>query len=96
MNDLPGLQDAIRKAVGCDSSHVESVDVTEMFQGQAVWEGTVEVFDLIGDAKTPRCYAWNYRQDDGTTRYMMIFHVPPVDSPRKAVQAAIAAENRSK
>ena len=40
------LQDAIRHMHGCESTYVESVPVTETFQGKTVWEGEVQVFDL--------------------------------------------------
>ena len=44
---------------GGTATHVQSVPVKETFQGQAVWEGVVEVFDLEGNAKSTRAYAWS-------------------------------------
>ncbi len=51
---LPALQDAIRHLQGCESRHVESADVREAFDGATVWEGNVQVFDLIGHAMAAR------------------------------------------
>ena len=40
------LQEAIRHIYTRSQRYVETVPVTEEFQGQTVWEGEVEVFDL--------------------------------------------------
>ena len=94
MNDLPALQDAIRKLHGCKSRHVGSVPVRETSQDKAVWEGTVEESDLIDHPNANRCYAWNHDQDDGGTRYIAVLELPPADSARRAVKLAIAAHAR--
>jgi hypothetical protein len=87
---LAHLQKAIKATHGCDSKHVEQVPVRETYQGKTVWEGNVEVFDLIGHAKTKRCYAWAYDVEDGS-RTLAVLELPPVISPITAVRAAIAA-----
>lgn len=91
------LQDVIRKLHGVESSHVESVPVTELFQGQTVWDGTVEVFDLHGHPDTHRIYAWSHETDktDKPKRSVTVLHIPPVVSPQTAVQAAILQEYRN-
>jgi len=45
-------------------SNVESVPVKEVFEGQTAWQGTVEVFDLIGHPKAKRAYAWTFSVGD--------------------------------
>lgn len=92
MADTTALRRAIRKLHGCDSRHVESVRVTETFQGKTVWDGTVEVFDLIGHPTAKRAYAWAHETDQGKMRYVAVLREGPVDSPQKAVRAAIVAE----
>lgn len=87
------LQKAIQAMHGCESRHVQSVPVREVFRGETAWQGTVEVFDLIGHAKAKRCYAWSY-QDGGETKSTAVLEIPPVDSPQTAVMVAIAAEAR--
>jgi hypothetical protein len=49
------LQEAIQNMHGCDSTWVEAVPVRETFLSETVWEGTVQVFDLIGhpDSTSP-------------------------------------------
>jgi hypothetical protein len=70
------------------------VPVTETFEGQTVWDGDVQVFDLIDCAEADRSYAWSYETEGGRRRFFVVLHKPPVDSPNKAVQAAIASEPR--
>lgn len=73
---------------------MESARVTETFQGKTVWDGTVEVFDLIGHPTAKRAYAWAHETDQGKTRYVAVLHEGPVDSPQNAVKAAIISEQR--
>jgi hypothetical protein len=87
------LKDAIRATHGCESLHVESVPVKEIFEGQTARQGTVEVFDLIGHPKAKRAYAWSYHDGD-QTRSIAVLEVPPVDSPQSAVKVAIARHGR--
>jgi hypothetical protein len=91
--DIPLLQKAIRETHGCDSRHIESVPVVEQFEGQTAWQGTVEVFDLIGHPKAKRAYAWTYRDGD-QNKTIAVLAIPPVDSPQSAVKVAIAAKGR--
>ena len=87
----------IRHLHGVESSHVESVPIKEEFQGKTVWEGIVEVFDLIGHAKAPRAYAWAYETDNPKrSRHVVVLHLRPVTSPLLAVRAAIVQEFRNR
>jgi len=90
------LRAVIGKLHGYDSKHVESVPVHEVFQGKTAWRGVVEVFDLIGHPKAKRCYAWSHLDgaQDEKTKYVAVLGVPPIDTPQKAVQAAIVSELR--
>jgi hypothetical protein len=90
---IANLQDAIRAMDGCESRHVESVPVREVFRGETAWQGTVGVFDLIGHAKAKRAYAWSY-QDGEEIKSTAVLEIPPVDSPESAVKVAIAAKAR--
>lgn len=94
MSYITDLQDVIRKLHGVESKHVESVPVTETFQGKTVWEGIVEVFDLIGHPRANRIYAWAHDTDGQKKRHITVFHLAPVDSPQAAVKAAIIQEYR--
>jgi hypothetical protein len=88
---LHELREAIRDMHGAEATHVESVAVKETFQGKTVWEGVVEVFDLVGHETATRVYAWTHHTDDPKKpkRHVAVLHVPPVISPQTAVRAAI-------
>src|SRR5579863_8406074 len=90
---LQELQDVIRRLHGVESEHIESVPVKETFQGRTVWEGVVEVFELIGHPKAPRAYAWT-QEADGKKRHVTVLHTDKVSSPVLAVRAAIVQEFR--
>lgn len=91
MNDPKRLQQAIRDLHGLSSEHVESVPVHEAFDGKTVWQGDVEVFRVRGHPQAQHAYAWTYKDDDGTLQHVAVLGVPPIDSPQKAVQAAVMA-----
>jgi hypothetical protein len=90
------LRDVIRKLHGVESIHVESVPVKETFQGRTVWDGVVEVFDLIGHPTATRLYAWSHQTDDPQQprRHVTVLHTDPVISPLTAVRAVIIQEFR--
>jgi hypothetical protein len=94
VSHVPELQAVIRKLHGVEARHVESVPVKEVFQGRTVWEGVVEVFDLIGHSVAPRAYAWSHETDDPANprRHVTVLHVGPIASPLSAVRAAIVQE----
>ena len=89
------LQTAVHNLHSCDSTWIESVPVKEVFKGETVWEGTVEIFDLHGHPTASRCYAWSHATDDSERRrFVAVLHEGPVDSPEAAVRAAIVEESR--
>jgi hypothetical protein len=96
LSNIEALRAIIRRLHGAEAEHVESVPVKETFQGQTVWEGIVEVFDLKGHPKASRLYAWSHETDDpeNPTRHVTVLRVPPIDSPLAAVRAAIVKDFR--
>ena len=86
----------IRKLHGAEPTHVETVPVVETFNGQTIWEGEVEVFDLLDHPTASRIYAWSHDTDDPSNprRHVTVLHLPPAITPRKAVQASIVSDYR--
>lgn len=71
----------------------EGTQTKEVFEGETVWEGVVQVFDLIDHPKAKRCYAWSHGLDKSKKRrFFAVLHEGPVDSAEKAVRAAIVNE----
>ena len=90
------LEKAILDLHGCKSTWVESVPVKEVFQGQTVWEGIVQVFDLQGHPTATRCYAWSHELEGSIKRkFFAVLHQGKIDSPEKAVRAAIVSESQN-
>ena len=96
MTHIDELKTAIHKLHGAKATHRVSVPVKEVWQGETVWDGIVEVFDLHGHPGTHRVYAWSHETDapDNPKRHVTVLHLPPVVSPLTAVRAAIAQEYR--
>ncbi|HXE08067.1 MAG TPA: hypothetical protein VN612_09230 [Acidobacteriaceae bacterium] len=70
--------------------------MTDTWQGQTVWDGVVEVFDLTGHPQTDRVYAWSHETDDpkNPIRHVTVLHIPPAVSPELAVKTALVQEYR--
>lgn len=75
----------------------ETIPVHEVFRGQTVWQGCVEVFDLDGHAKAKRAYAWSQLEgkNDEEEHFTTVLEIPPVESARTAVQASIMADRKT-
>jgi hypothetical protein len=87
----------LQTARNVESRHVESVPVKEVHGGKTVWEGVVEIFELIGHPKASRAYAWAHDTNDPEYPrcHVTVLHVHPIASARDAVRAAIVQEFRS-
>lgn len=98
MTYIEELQEAIRHLYHTEPIYIETVPVHEVFQGQTVWEGEVEVFDLADSDEARRVYAWAYETEDTDTpkRTVTVLHVPPVTSPELAVRASIVKDYRER
>ncbi|HEY4014351.1 MAG TPA: hypothetical protein VGM06_13500 [Polyangiaceae bacterium] len=93
---LPALLDAIRHLHGCEALWVESVPVHEKTPaGATVWQGEVQVFDLVGHPKAKRAYAWSHATEGTKRRFHAVLGLPPVDGPVMAVRTAVLAEYRA-
>jgi hypothetical protein len=93
---LEELQEIIHKLHGVHSTHLQSVPVTERFEGKVVWDGVVEVFQLFGHPKATHAYAWSHKTDDPKQpkRSVTVLKIPPAVSPETAVRLAIIQEFR--
>jgi hypothetical protein len=94
VSHITELRDVINRLHKANAKHVQSVPVTETFQGDTVWDGIVEVFDLSGHPESNRIYAWAHETGDPNQpkRYVTVLHIPPVISPETAVRAAVVQE----
>lgn len=97
--DTDQLKAAVESQHGGTATFVESIPVTETFEGKTVWDGVVAVFDLDG-AKGPnatRAYAWSSPVEGSKKRrFFAVLHLGGIRSPQDAVRAAIDAERKAK
>jgi hypothetical protein len=91
------MRGVIRKLHGVESKHLESVPIKEEFNGRTVWQGMVEVFQLIGHPTAFQAFAWSHHTDDPNNprRHVTVLQIHPIVSAQDAVRAAIAQEFRS-
>jgi hypothetical protein len=97
MTYIEELRDVIRRLHGVESKHVESVLIKETFRGRTVWDGVVEVFELVEHPSATRLYAWSHATDDPANpkRHVTVLHSDLISSPLLAVRAAIVQEFKS-
>jgi hypothetical protein len=67
--------------------------VHEVFRGQTVWKGDVEVFDISGNPIAARAYAWSEKPPTGE-RFFAVLGKPPIKSALDAVRASIVADKK--
>src|SRR5205085_12458001 len=90
---IESLRRLVERAYNCKARHSSSTPVRDTFNGEVVWEGVVETFDLDGYATASRCYAFPFVHNE-KPEIKTVLSFPPVDSPLAAVRAAIAAKAR--
>ena len=97
MSHIDELRDAIKELHGAEATYRESVPVKDVFNGQTVWDGIVEVFSLKGHPKANTAYAWLHDTGDPSkpAKHVTVLNVPPVVSPLTAVRAFIIQEFRN-
>lgn len=89
---IKALKKAIFDLHDCKATWIESVPVKEEFEGEVVWEGVVQVFK-IDHPKSKLCYTWSHGLDNSKKRrFFAVLHEGTIDSPEKAVRAAIVSE----
>jgi hypothetical protein len=89
------LKRAVEHLHHCKASFLEDVAVVEMFGKETVWGGVVSVFEIKGHPQATKCYSWSSPIEGSTKRkYYAVLHIPPVDSPEKAVRASIVHDQR--
>lgn len=82
------IENLIRDKYRCHATWRQAVFVHEKTANSAtVWFGNVEVFALDGCGESNTCYAWQCAECG--LRTVTVLHSNLVDSPHRAVQAAV-------
>jgi hypothetical protein len=91
------LKGALERLHDCKAKLVQSVPITEAFEGQTVWQGVVHVFAIFRHPSADRAYAWSSPiEGSDKRRIFAVLHQGPITSPIEAVRAAIVAEAKEK
>ena len=97
ISEIHSLKLGIETQHGGVATFKESVPIKETYGGITVWEGIVNVFDLVGHPKAKIAYAWSSPIEGSSKRRVFAaLHVPPITGPQDALRAAIVAEYRAK
>ena len=90
------LKLALEHLHGCSARHLETVPVHEVFRGETVWQGDVEVFEITGHPKAKRAYGWSHAagKDDSDERFVAVLELPPVESAVAAVRVSLVKQIR--
>ena len=93
---IESLKHVIKRLHGCEAEWERTAPVHEVFRGQTVWKGEIEVFSLTGHPKAKRCYAWAHRAgpNNKDARAVTVLELPPVESPETALRASIVADSK--
>ena len=89
MTEVEKLAEVIRDLHNVGARHLGNATVRETFRERVVWDGVVEIFEVMGHATATQAFAWSYETDDGGRRYVAVLNIPPVTSPVEAVRASI-------
>src|SRR4030042_4993904 len=93
---VDALQKAILDLHDCKATWVKSVPIKEIFEGETLWEGAVQVF-TVDHPKSRFCYAWSHGLEGSKKRrFFAVLHQGPIDSPKKAIRASIVYSQRTK
>jgi hypothetical protein len=93
--DASELKKAVEIRHGGTAVLVEIQPVKEVIEGKTVWERVVHVFDLRGNAKSTRAYAWAEPTAGRTElRLCAVLHLGGVISPLDAVRAALTVDHK--
>ena len=89
------LKRVIQSQHGGSATYCQSVRVSQAHGAPSEWDGLVHVFDLKGNPKANRAYAWSSPILGGTRpRMFAVLHMGRVTGPIEAVKAAAAAINK--
>jgi hypothetical protein len=89
------LQMTIRHLHKARAVHLHTAPVHQVFQGQTVWQGDVEIFGFRDHPKAKLCYAWSY-QDDSGEKIATVLGLPPVQMALDAVRVHILGESKKR
>jgi hypothetical protein len=91
--NIGDLKRAVEYTCACKASYMGQVAMIEKYGEKTIWKGIVYIFRIIGHPQTDICYAWSSPMEGSSKRrYYTVLKIPPIDSPEKAVRAALVRD----
>jgi hypothetical protein len=90
-NLIEALKQSIAENHACTAVYIQSVMVEEAHQGEILWTGQIEIFEIQGHAKAKVAYGW--WQENTEEGLVTILALTPTMDARKAVQAYLMNQN---
>lgn len=91
MNHIQQLKELIEREYSTTVTHVETVPVHETFEGETIWDGEVEVFDVPEFPDADRVFAWAFEDESGEQQ-ITVAQIPPATTPENAVKAYLVSQ----
>ena len=85
------LLDAIENRAKCTAVHFQTQPVRLAIDGQVVWKGKVEMFQLKDHPQAKLAFGWGFQNDQKKIEYVTVIGIPPLDNPLSAVKAYVAS-----
>jgi hypothetical protein len=89
------LNQAVERLPHCQTSFMKHAAMVGKLGEKTVWQGVLAVLGIKGHPQAEKCHAWSSPLERITTRrHYAVLHIPPGDSPEKAVRAAIVQDHK--
>ncbi len=85
------LLNAIENRAKCPAVHLQTQPARLAIDGQVVWKGKVEVFQLKDHPQAKLAFGWGFQNDQKKIEYVTVIGIPPLDNPLSAVKAFVAS-----
>jgi len=83
--------DAIERKALCKVKYLHTQPIRLVEDGQIIWKGTVEVFQLDGHPAAKIAFGWGNPTADDKVELVTVIGTPPLETPVQAVKAYLAS-----
>lgn len=70
--NIKQLQEVVEQQHNCTARFIKSTPVLEAYNGEVVWQGIVNVFNIKGNPLATQCYAWSSPIEGSTKRHFYV------------------------
>ena len=87
------LLNAIEKKAGCAAVYIQTQPVKLSVDGNVVWKGKVDVFELKGHPQAKNAFGWALENEGDKKEYITVIGIPPLDNAVSAAKAYVASRD---